>query len=182
MSGGATISAPLTSIYEPGAHDFGLGTSGVAQVADGVQGMGINAFSATGSIEFMTPVTRFGSFWGAATSTHPAQNIGDPAIFDVRFFDEIGSLITNVSFEYSRSLPGGLPGDGFLEWHGWTSDVPITRIEFSEDGMVMDGLQATLIPEPSSLMHLAVVAPALVIWIRTRKCRQGRITKRHVLN
>jgi hypothetical protein len=105
------------------------------------------------------PVLAFGAFWGAATS-QTLPPLGDPATISVSFFDILNSPIATLTFDYSRTAPGGFPGDGVLEWHGWTSTIPIKRLEYTEDGVVIDGLQGNLVPEPVSFAPFAFASMA----------------------
>lgn len=129
------------TIYEPSVSDHGLLDSGDAETSDGVKGMGIPRRDQTVTIAFADPIISFGAYWGAGT-TNLDPGIGDPALFLVSFYDFSGMLLGSKQFTYSR------PGDGVLEWHGWTSDQPISRISYHEDGVAIDGLQA-MVPEPS---------------------------------
>lgn len=158
MDGGASISSPRMTVYEPGLLDFGLGSSGYAAVADGTKAMGSNGFEQSTVVVLAEPIVSFGAYWGAFTDT---QFGGDPAWVSVSFFDESGGLIGTELFSYSRSLYG----DGLLEWHGWSSTVPIKTITYTEDFVVIDGLQANPVPEPATL-SLFVLASLL-----SRRCR-----------
>lgn len=161
MGGGATVAAPFMQVYEynpdfkPGTfyHFFALGTSGTARVADGNQGMGFNARPGTATLVFDVPVIRFGSFWGAYTSSNPTFGT-DPAIIEMSFFDDLGNLIGSTSFPYTRSVAQGYTADGVLEWRGWRFDVPVQSITYTGNFVVVDGMQADLIPEPHALALL----------------------------
>jgi len=67
----------------------------------------------------------------------------------VSLFDSANLLIETRTFDDVR------PDDGVLEWHGWSSTIPIKRLTYTEDFVVVDGLQANVVPEPSSLILLA---------------------------
>lgn len=143
----ATISGSGSmAVYNTTDAVFGLGTSGVAQVADGLQGMGIDSQTGTGIINFSTPIIDFGAYWGASTNNE------DPASIDFSFYDVDDILIDSDSFAYSRSQEA----DGKLLWAGWHSDTPIWRVTYNAEFTVTDGMQANLVPEPASLALLAI--------------------------
>jgi len=128
MDGGAVISNSVMGVYRTNsAVSFGLGDSGNAQVADGLKGMGLDAFAQTATITFVNPVVDFGAYWGANTPPTPAT-------VSLVFSD--GS---SASFTYSA------PHDGTLNWHGWHFDTGITSISYSGDFVAVDGLQANVI-------------------------------------
>lgn len=158
MGGGATISNPFMWVYTP-TTGFSLGSSGWASVADGEKAMGLGGASQTAVITFAEPVLRFGAYWGAFTGS----GLGDPAEIGIDFLNEEDELIESTMVEYSRSEYD----DGLLEWHGWVSTVPIQKIIYSEDGVAIDGLQASFIPEPSSLV-LLVLGTTLFLQSRPR--------------
>lgn len=158
MGGGASISSPRMTVYEPGLLDFGLGSSGYAAVAHGTKAMGSNGFEQSTVVVFTDPILSFGAYWGAFTDN---QFGGDPAWVSVSFFNESDGLIGTELFSYSRSQYG----DGLLEWHGWSSTVPISKITYTEDFVVIDGLQANPVPEPATV-SLFVLASLL-----SRRCR-----------
>ena len=137
MDGMASIANDAMLVYEPGVANFGLGSSGPAQVSDGVKGMGLNAGPSTAVITFATEIFSFGAYWGAATRS----GFPDPAVITVAFYTPGGGLIGEVEFQYSHSDSG----DGVLDWHGWSSGAAIGRIEYTGDFVVIDGLQA-LVP------------------------------------
>lgn len=143
----ATISAGgVMAVYDPVLAPFGLGSSGPAQVADGVQGMGIDRQNVMATINFSTPIFDFGAFWGASTNNQ------DPESIDFSFYDVDDILIDSDSFLYSRSQQG----DGLLLWAGWHSDTPIWRVTYNAEFTATDGMQANVVPEPASLALLAI--------------------------
>ncbi len=149
MGGGASISNPFMVVYEPGAGaTFGLGNSGSAQVWDGAKGMGVNAGGQTVVITFDTPIFSYGAYWGAATRS----GFADPNTVGVSFYTPGGDLIDSIDFEYSHSDSG----DGGLDWHGWSSTTAIGRVEFNGDFIVIDGLQADLVPAPGAVALLGL--------------------------
>lgn len=176
MGGAATISAPIMAVYEafdpdppPGSSPFfiGLGTSGMAQVAEGNQGMLSGPDGAIVTLVFEAPIRRFGSFWGATTSTNPTFGT-DPAIIELSYYDEMGSLVASTSFSYTRSQAQGYTADGMLEWHGWHFDVPVLSIAFSGNFVALDGMQADFVPEPGT-MTLLIVGLIFAVKGRARK-------------
>ncbi|MHC4217339.1 MAG: hypothetical protein ACYSU7_02675 [Planctomycetota bacterium] len=168
LDGEATITVALMSIYEPGVAEFLLGTSGAAQVADGVKGMGIGFedFDTVALIEFETPVTDFGAFWGAATGSI----FGDPAAIAITFFDLDAAPIDTVTIEYSHSAGG----DGNLDWHGWHSQTPVGSITYSGNFVVIDGMQVIPVPGPGGLLPATLAG----LCIRSTACGRGRRRRR----
>lgn len=152
MGGSASISHPRMFTYN--IRD--LGTSGYSVPSDGTILMGIDSIvHGPATITFTVPIERFGAYWGAATSAA----IGDPALIQVQFFDESDLLIGTDVLSYSR------PGDGVLEWHGWVSDIPVMKVVYAEDYVVIDGLQANPVPEPTTAA-LAALGGALILMRR----------------
>jgi PEP-CTERM motif-containing protein len=154
MAGFATIGSDTANtllVYRPGtSSSFRIGDSGVppygeAQVAEGSQALGVSSSTSTTFIDFATPVTDFGAYWGAPTR-------GSPASFQVTFFDSLGSSTGTEEFTYDRSAFA----DGLLEWHGWHSTVPVARVAFQSYSSVIDGLQAEPVPEPGTLVLLTL--------------------------
>lgn len=160
MGGAATISNEFMFVYEPGVSDVSLGTSGVAQVSDGIKGMCSREAGVTTTIMFNDPIAAFGAYWAAVTET--GTQIGDPANILVRFYSETNTLLGTRIINYSR------PADGVLEWHGWISDEPVKYITYFEDGVAVDGLQAILVPEPTTSMVFLVIA----FWVKTHRTRR----------
>lgn len=153
MGGGATISNPLMAVYQPGSASFGLGTSGLASVSDGVKAMGIDSYAQTTTIVFSSLVNAFGAYWGAATGF----GFPDPNTVEVSFFDASDNLIDVAqTFTYSKSSDGS----GALDWHGWTSTVGIKKVVYKGDYVVIDGLQANIamapVPEGGTLASLGL--------------------------
>lgn len=149
LGGLAEISADdRMAIYDPVLAAFGLGSSGPAQVADGVQGMGLDGLEVTATINFSEAVSDFGAYWGAST------NNDDPKPINFRFYDLNDILIDSASFLYSRSTER----DGMLLWAGWHSDTPIGRVTYNAEYAVTDGMQVntSTTPEPASLALLAI--------------------------
>jgi hypothetical protein len=148
MGGAAEISSDYLYIYEPvGPHNFGLADSGMAQVSDGSRALGIDNFASTATILFNSSVREFGAYWGAATASwYP---LSEEASVAVRFFDSGNQLIGSTDFLYRR------PGDGVLEWHGWSIDGDVRYVTFTGDFVVLDGLQVNFVeeavPEPATL-------------------------------
>lgn len=95
------------------------------------------------TIEFDTPVSQFGGFFGSAAF----HNGGG-----VTFFDEDGNAIGSDDMEITAMQ---------WDWHGWESDTPISSIQIRASAdpsapMVMDNLQYTAVPAPGALALLAV--------------------------
>ena len=164
MGGAATISNPSMIIYEPGVAgaNFNLGLSGDAQVADGAKGMGIDDEAQTTTIDFATPVSSLGGYWGTATG----EAYPDPNTVFLDFFDGANNLIDSKTFTYSRS---GTGRDGLLEWHGWSSTVPIQSLTYTGDYVVNDALQANPGPEASIYLLFSLGALGLMVWRRRKK-------------
>ena len=157
MGGGAFISSSLMSVYlTNSSRSFGLGDSGNAQVADGAKGMGLDGFAQTATITFVNPVTDFGAYWGANTPPTPAT---------------VSLVFSDGSFE---SFAYSAPHDGTLNWHGWHFATGITSISYSGDFVAIDGLQANVIPEPSTTL-LGVLGVGLLVLHRrrlTKRCSE----------
>jgi hypothetical protein len=157
MNGNATIANSKMAIYQAG-NAF-LGTSGRAQVADGTRGLMLNDFAQTATITFSTPITSFGSYFAAST-LQPGYN-ADPAIVTVSFFGQSATLLDTETFTYSHSASG----DGGLDWHGWSSAVPVYSISLQGDFLVMDGVQAFVVPEPSATA-LSVFTALMIVGLK----------------
>jgi hypothetical protein len=154
LGGTASVEVPVAdgiSIYEALFFVFSLGSSsenapGICALgANGPRGLGLEEGfgQAQATITFTTPVNAFGGFWGAGTSET------NPATITMRFFDATKQQIgVPQSFTYLRSS-----GDGMLEWHGWSSDVPIAQATLIVDGptAVVDDLRISLAPHFSSI-------------------------------
>lgn len=156
MGGNANISSPSMAVYQPGAgFGFGLGGFGPAPVSDGAKAMGLDGDQQTATIVFNNPVDSFGAYWGV-DSRYP--------VVSVSFFDVFSNPIGYDTFGYSG---------GALYWHGWNSDVGISRITYFGPYIVIDGLQANGggspdVPElPAPL--LAAIPGAFGIVLRRRK-------------
>lgn len=152
MGGAATISGAQMAVFQPGVFDWSLGSSGYAQTANGTRAFGAGgAGDQTTTILFATPVSDFGGYWGAFTSVYD----GDPALIAISFYDATDALLATQVASYSR------PSDGVLEWHGWSSTVPIKRISFVEHRVAVDSMQASPVPEPTSLLLFAITCLVL---------------------
>jgi len=91
------------------------------------------------TISFSQPVSAFGAYWGSGVQCP----YGDaPSI--LTFQDANGNIIGTDNFYYS--------GDGTLEWHGYRFGTPVGTITRTagdgEEGVAMDGLQATVATTP----------------------------------
>lgn len=160
FGGAATISNGYMAVYEPSTGaSFGLGSSGPAQVSDGTKGMGVDRPGQTTTIQFSSPVSAFGGYWGASGST-----------VTLSFFDAFANLIDTQAFGYDRSQFS----DGLLEWHGWNSTTGIGAITYSGDFVVNDGLQintanVSAVPEPSAMALLLMGGLPLAKKLRRRR-------------
>lgn len=147
-----TTATANAAIYRPGYADFGLGNSGLAQVAAGAQGMGVDSPS-TMLIAFHGGMSHFGGYWGCAT-------FGGGNWMTFEFFDTGGGYIDTVRVFYDREATG----DGLLEWHGWETANPlgIGFVLVHGDYVVNDELQAHLVPEPATMIALGAGLAALM--------------------
>jgi hypothetical protein len=143
-------------VYDPNVAAFGLGEYGLAQVSDGVRGMGIDTgFPALPTtITFPVPVTDFGGYWGVGAIDGAPS---DPAPLNFDFYDVNGALLGSDVLMYSAPN-----ADGALMWAGWNSSTPIGSVVYSGDYAVNDGLQANLVPAPgaAALLGLGALAGA----------------------
>jgi hypothetical protein len=141
MGGGAFISNSVMSVYlTNSATSFGLGSSGNAKVRDGLKGMGLDGFAQTATITFAKPAVDFGAYWGAATppwGPESPQVEPTPSTVLLTFGD--GTIDTFTYFAADHS--------GTLEWHGWHFAKGITSISYSGDFVVVDSLQANVVPD-----------------------------------
>jgi hypothetical protein len=104
--------------------------------------------------------------------------VTDPNMVTVQFFDAANSLIGVESFNYGLSTSP----NGVLDWHGWTSSTPFSRVSFStpRGGILFDGLQANqassgAVPEPTTLaLWLVLGGAGLVSGIRRRRFAPNR--------
>lgn len=169
MGGDAFISNSRMCVYlTNSSRSFGLGSSGNAGVADGTKGMGLSGFAQTATITFASPVVDFGAYWGAATppwGPESPQVEPSPSTISLAFGD--GSF---ASFTYFAPDHAGI-----LEWHGWRFMTGITSISYSGDFIVVDGLQANVIPEPSSVSLFLL--SAISLWLRVGVARSGLTQK-----
>jgi hypothetical protein len=182
MGGFATVrgfnEVPSLFIYEVGTPSqprFSDSGSLRFPVSDGVKalgGYGGRDFLPL-RITFDTPVNQFGAFWGRDNDQETP-----PSIF-VSFFDINGSLISAEQFDYDHNQNGVV-----LDWHGWSSDVGISYLEYYNDqgyDVMIDGLQAGLavapIPEPSTyaagILLWCFVATQVRKQLRNRKAKQA---------
>jgi hypothetical protein len=151
MGGAATIDTlggGNMAVYEPGAGaGFGLGFKGSAQVNSGAKANGQDyGPNMKFNIVFSTPVIRFGGYWNMADVWEHDM--------DVYFYDAGGNLLG------SRNIKG--PSDTRMYWSGWSSGVGVKEVLFVGDYIVMDDLQADLVPEPATLAALGLGAVALI--------------------
>jgi len=147
MGGAASITHPQMAVYEPtapGNANFGLSAFN-AKVQDGLKGMGIDTptpILETASISFTLPISDYGAFWGSDT-TQP--------LITLSFYDAADSLIGTASFNYVSPDSAGA-----LEWQGWHSSVPVSRLTYNGHAVATDSLRATVVPEPATSVLLLV--------------------------
>ena len=166
MGGAASITGPeLLCVYRRDLYQswWGLGSSGVAQVADGVKGLGIDTYigwmeRTMATIAWTTPVVQFGAYFGAPTQSFASGLLDDPAIINVGFYDPAGVLVDTEALTYSHSDTG----DGGLDWHGWSFSSPVGSVSIEGYQTVVDGLQATAVPEPTACGLLGLGTAALL--------------------
>lgn len=139
FSGLATISGenPFVwmttfSLAMPGG--LGLGPF-PARAIDGTHGYVTGVSPGIGRVDFQSPVTHFGGYWGYA--------VGYPAAA-FSFYNSQGSLIGSKSFTYTAPN-----NNGTLEWQGWHSTVPISSVEWTGHWVANDSLRITVVPEPA---------------------------------
>jgi len=165
FGGAATITSTFTDIgiYEPSAGaDWGLIDNGVAQVADGTKGAGLNSFGDSATIAFANPVTAFGGFFASAAQ-------GGNGNFTITLFDASNNIIDSP-FGFNDT-----DTDGSLSWHGFASTIPIKFVTYAGDFTVVDGLQANVLsaaaPEPGSIALAACGALPLAGLVLSRRRR-----------
>lgn len=145
-------------IYHANDNDndptFGLGTSGAAIAPDngGYQGLALFGFPDTATITFDKGLTAFGGYVGA--TTYDSLPLTDPAVMTMNYFAG-STLVGTQTFDYSHSSTG----DGKLDWHGYYSSTPFDVVTISGNGIALDDLHATYVPEPeaTSLLLTAIV-------------------------
>ena len=156
FGGTATLTGANLFVFNPGAgSNFRLGSSGDdAMPTDGAQGMG-SAFGGASTVTFNQAIRGFGGYFGARTGvslTRPTMAVfPDPATFVLSFFDSANNQVgATQSWTYSRT---GF-ADGLLEWHGYFSTTPFTKVVIDAPGTAFayDNLQA--VPEPGVLVSL----------------------------
>jgi hypothetical protein len=166
FGGFASIDHPQFAVYEPHVANANLVTSGKAQTADGVRGLGLMSSGSQilpehvefAAITFSHPITAIGGYWGAAT-----DYLYDPEVMAFQFFDSTGHMLATDEKPYTRSFLISEAqmvfwGDGMLEWVGWHFEVPVKKVSFGGGFIVADYLQANPIPEPRSLSLAAFFA------------------------
>jgi hypothetical protein len=144
FGGAATIIGPNEYIWisqigvaDPNTGGFGLGPY-AARSHDGSQGYGTSLSFGTSSIVFNTSIGQFGGYWGSASTTQPIT---------FTFYDAQGSAFARDTVVYSAPN-----NNGTLEWFGWRSDMPISRVDYSGAWVVNDSLRFTAVPEPASAL------------------------------
>ncbi|QDT73478.1 PEP-CTERM sorting domain-containing protein [Lacipirellula limnantheis] len=118
----------------------------------------ITYHSPSGRIDFDEPASKFGGYWLHAVTTSQAGPIR------ISFFDVANSLIDEVAFRYDFA---NLRGES--EWFGWQSTVPIYAVSFTGFWASVDGLQVTLVPEPSSVVLAGICGLVAATRLRCRR-------------
>jgi hypothetical protein len=95
------------------------------------------------AFEFDTPVLEFGGYFGTASIMSDGF---------ISFYDEDGGLLETQDFD--------IPALAW-DWYGWSSDVPIGRIEIhghSTPGkpLVFDNMELTQVPAPGVMAVLSI--------------------------
>lgn len=136
------------AVYDPNVAGFGLGSKGQATVNSGSQANGQDyGPNLSWEISFDQPVMQFGGYWNYAYQ----QGWDDS--FDLFFYDAGFNLIG------TRTVSD--PQVNSMIWHGWSSTVAIKQIVIDGDYVVMDDLQADLVPEPATLAAIGLGLAAL---------------------
>jgi len=132
-----------------GSGGWGLGSNGLAQAFDGSQGFGMNGFS-TGEFIFTAPITSFGAYFGTAFP-------GDTMFLE--FYDSSNILIgTQQSWAYTR------PGDGVLEWHGYSIGQQAVRVVWGSLSASGAAPAIDSIRVASTTLPPAIPVPTLSTW------------------
>jgi hypothetical protein len=159
FDGLATITYPGEFyVINPNIVDFSWGSTDThASVVDGFNGLGINSdrFAGAVTIDFNSPITRFGGYWAAGFG---ADFNG---IISFEFSDGTGATV-------SYSSLSGVP-----EWHGWEFEHEITSLSFAGDFVFLDGLQAKALTVPdagTSTRALLVLAGLFISAFQRKFC------------
>ena len=144
----------------PGGLGLGAFT---AKAFDGTHGYVTSISPGTAVINFQSPVSDFGGYWGYATE-YPA------AIFN--FYDSLGSLIGTESFTYVSPN-----NDGSLQWQGWHSTIPISSVVYSGHWVANDSLRITVVPEPGT--NALLLCGAVIVGVSVRLTARKLPPKRH---
>lgn len=141
---------PLFIWDGPGFHSIDGSSELTAIPFDGAKGVCLQPIfagsdvitcnSPIGRIDFDEPAPKFGGYWLDAVTTSQAGPIS------LSFFDVANSPIDEIAFHYDFA---NLRGES--EWFAWQSTVPIHAVSFTGFWASVDGLQVTLVPEPSSV-------------------------------
>jgi hypothetical protein len=111
--------------------------------------MGIDTPTAdleTASILFIQPISDYGAFWGSDTTQ---------SLISLSFYDAADTLVGTTSFNYTSPDSAGA-----LQWQGWHSLTPISRVTYSGHAVATDDLRATVVPEIEiSALFLAGLIP-----------------------
>ena len=128
------------------------------------------SFENFGTVVFNSPVTSVGGYFGAQTAA-----IDGPSIISLQFFASTADIIANNPISDPSSL-GILQFNDFdggmaeLDWHGFGSSTPFVALTIdSFTPFVVDGLQASAVPEPSAVTFLCGTALCGLCLRRRRK-------------
>jgi hypothetical protein len=127
--------------------NWGLGGNGSAFPRTGDKAMGAsNNSNDPVSLTFASPTTRFGAYF----QTCDAGTYGD---FEFSFYDADNNLIGTDAFT--------TPTNDYV-WHGWEHAGGIKKIVMQGNAApVFDDMQADAVPEPSTMLALAIGGLAL---------------------
>jgi hypothetical protein len=134
-------------IADPNTGGFGLGGF-AARAHDGTQGYGTSLSYATSRITLVSPAFAFGGYWGTDYPSNPIH---------FAFYDSQGALIGSDDRPYTAPNQNGT-----LEWFGWQSTTPISRIDYSGPFVVNDSLRIGAVPEPSTCLLIVLGAAFLL--------------------
>ena len=84
------------------------------------------------------------------------------------FYDATDALIGTSSFNYVSPDSAGA-----LEWQGWHSSVPVSRLTYNGHAVATDSLRATVVPEPTTFVLLVAGLAALHTRRRSMPRRDG---------
>jgi len=149
-----TVSYPIYVWSSIGGLSLGGGVSAVP--FDGTKGIVLNGSTPMARIDFTTPTTKFGGYWGAAFN----------GTIDLTFYDNTDAVIGSDSVTYSLSGP--------LEWFGWMStagDPAIAAVEWTGYWATVDGLQTNVsaVPVPAAVWLFGSGLIGLISMVKRKK-------------